>query len=344
MPWTRRQFLRHAAAGSSLMTASSRPAAALQSGTPRRLIFDHDGGTPDDFLALALLLTLKGIDLRGVICSPGVTYLEASLSVTRKILALAGREQVPVLRSPARTVNAYPTPWRRGVWVADALPILNQRPTAAPPAPDAVEWLVEELTAASAPVTMLITGGLGTLALALDRRPSIESKLAEVVWMGGALRVAGNVSRNDEPSHDGTAEWNAYFDPPAAARVWRSKVPLVLCPLDATNKVPVRREFQQRMAAVRHTALGDLAGQLNAFSYANGEESYFWDLLAAAYVGAPALFRVKDEEVALMAEGSSAGRTKPERGARRVKVVDPIEPRAIEEYVLAQWGAKRPAR
>jgi purine nucleosidase len=305
------------------------------------LIFDHDGGTPDDFLALALLLTLKDVDLRGVICSPGVTHLDASVSVTRKMLALAGRAEVPVLRSPARGVNAYPTPWRRSVWVADALPILNQRPLPAAPTPDAVQWLVSQLTAASAPVTLLITGSFCTLALALDRAPAIESKIAEVVWMGGALRVPGNVSRNDEPSHDGSAEWNAYFDPPAAAQVWKSKVPLVLCPLDATNKVPVRREFQQRLASVRHTALGDLAGQLNSFSYANGEEFYFWDLLAAAYVAAPALFRVKDDEAALIAEGASAGRTKPVPGARRVKVMDPIEPRAIEDYVLRQWGAER---
>lgn len=264
------------------------------------------------------------------------------MSVTRKMLALAGRATVPVLRSVARGVHAYPTPWRRSVWVADALPILNQRAFAAPAAPDAVEWLVSQLTAASAAVTLLITGSFCTLALALDRQPSIESKIAEVVWMGGALRVAGNVSRNDEPSHDGSAEWNAYFDPPAAARVWRSKLPLVLCPLDATNKVPVRREFQQRLATVRHTALGDLAGQLNAFAYANGEEFYFWDLLAAAYVGAPALFRVKDDEVALLADGASAGRTKPEPGGRRMKVMDPIDPRAIEDYVLAQWRTRSP--
>jgi purine nucleosidase len=338
---TRRQFLHHAAVLGGPIIGCGRPLSAQQNRAPRPLIFDHDGGTPDDFLALALLLTLKDVDLRGVICSPGVTHLDASVSVTRKMLALAGRAEVPVLRSPARGVNAYPTPWRRSVWVADALPILNQRPLPAAPTPDAVQWLVSQLTAASAPVTLLITGSFCTLALALDRAPAIESKIAEVVWMGGALRVPGNVSRNDEPSHDGSAEWNAYFDPPAAAQVWKSKVPLVLCPLDATNKVPVRREFQQRLASVRHTALGDLAGQLNSFSYANGEEFYFWDLLAAAYVAAPALFRVKDDEAALIAEGASAGRTKPVPGARRVKVMDPIEPRAIEDYVLRQWGAAR---
>ncbi|MCX6591959.1 MAG: nucleoside hydrolase [Acidobacteria bacterium] len=340
MQRTRRQFFYQAAVLSAPMIASALPTFAQQTSAARPLIFDHDGGTPDDFLALALLLTLKDVDLRGVVCSPGVTYLDASLSVSRKILALAGRDQVPVLRSPARSLNAYPTPWRRSVWVADALPILNSRALPAAVTPDAVEWLVNQLTTASAPVTMLLTGSCCTLALALDRQPAIESKIREVVWMGGALRVAGNVSRNDEPSHDGSAEWNVYFDPPAAARVWKSKVPLVLCPLDATNKVPVRREFQQRLATVRHNALGDLAGQLNSFSYANGEEFYFWDLLTAAYVGAPELFRVKDDEVALIADGASAGRTKPEPGARRVKVMDPIEPRAIEDYVLAQWGAK----
>jgi inosine-uridine nucleoside N-ribohydrolase len=53
--------------------------------------------------------------------------------------------------------------------------------------------------------------------------------------MGGALRVAGNVY--GQPSSDGSAEWNAFWDPPAVGVVFNSSVPLTLVPLDGTNKV-----------------------------------------------------------------------------------------------------------
>jgi purine nucleosidase len=53
--------------------------------------------------------------------------------------------------------------------------------------------------------------------------------------MGGTLRHPGNIFNNS--NSDGTAEWNVFADPQAAAVVWDSKVPVTLVPLDATNKV-----------------------------------------------------------------------------------------------------------
>ena len=48
------------------------------------------------------------------------------------------------------------------------------------------------------------------LARALYESPIIEDKIERLVWMGGTFRTAGNVH---EPEHDGTAEWNSFWDP-----------------------------------------------------------------------------------------------------------------------------------
>lgn len=77
-------------------------------------------------------------------------------------------------------------------------------------------------------------GPLSNLAYALDTHPQLAARIQQVWWMGGALRVHGNVH---QPGSDGSAEWNAYWDPAALASVWRSSVPLTLVPLDGTNKV-----------------------------------------------------------------------------------------------------------
>lgn len=62
-------------------------------------------------------------------------------------------------------------------------------------------------------------------------------------WMGGALRVAGNALPGESPGGapaDGTAEWNAYWDPPSTNTVMAllpPSMPFVMVPLDATNQV-----------------------------------------------------------------------------------------------------------
>lgn len=80
----------------------------------------------------------------------------------------------------------------------------------------------------------MLTGPLSNLAYALDKYPATAAKIDRVWWMGGALRVPGNVYQNNS---DGSAEWNAFWDPAALGVVWNSSVPLTLVPLDATNKV-----------------------------------------------------------------------------------------------------------
>ena len=70
-------------------------------------------------------------------------------------------------------------------------------------------------------------GPLSNLAYALQREgEALVSKIKAVWWMGGALHVAGNVYPGDMPygskTVDGSAEWNAFWDPVALGVVWGS--------------------------------------------------------------------------------------------------------------------------
>jgi len=199
------------------------------------VLMDHDGGMPDDYLALALVLTMSNVKLLGVAVTPADSYLEAALNGTRKILGFFGNN-APVAASAARGVHPFPAAWRKTSGEMDRLLTgpsfaIEKHPKAV--AEPADQFLVSSLRSAAEPVTILATGPLSNIAAALDLAPEIESKIRELVWMGGALQVKGNVEQDD---HDGTAEWNSYWDPPAVARVWRSKIPITLCPLDVTKK------------------------------------------------------------------------------------------------------------
>jgi len=74
------------------------------------------------------------------------------------------------------------------------------------------------------------TGPLTNIALAFQKDREVMSRLRELVMMGGAVHVPGNM--------DSRSEFNFYVDPDAADYVFQeTTVPKVLVPLDVTNKV-----------------------------------------------------------------------------------------------------------
>ena len=77
---------------------------------------------------------------------------------------------------------------------------------------------------ASHPVRILALGPLTNVALALAG--ANPKAIEEIVIMGGAFRVPGNLGDGGAfKTTNTTAEWNFFVDPEAAARVFRSRSP-----------------------------------------------------------------------------------------------------------------------
>lgn len=301
------------------------------------VILIHDGGV-DDFLALLLLLTMDHVDLLGIVVTPADTYIAPAVSATRKILDLAGFSNVPVLASTVRGVNPFPRMFRRDAFSVDSFPILNEREAIQAPllSMPGQRWLAETLLASEHPVTVLDTGPLTTLAVALEQSPELAQKIARIVWMGGALDVPGNIDKIIEGGQDGTAEWNVYWDPFAAYAVFHSGIPLVMCPLDITNHVPITPEFVKKLSRQRRFVFSDLAGL--CYALVTHQDYYAWDVLTTAYVGAPALFTLREVEVEIVTEGPGQGRTQRMPGAPRVQALDSVDLERFYAYLFRQWS------
>lgn len=285
------------------------------------MLLDHDGGI-DDFLALLLLLTYEGIDLVGVAVTPADSLLEPAVSATRKVLDLAGRSGVTVAGGTLEGRNPFPLHWRLDCMKVNDLPVLNQRAEVAAPlsALPAHEFLARTLWEAPEPVVALVTGPLTNLAWCLDHHPEVEGKVRELVVMGGALEVPGNVRL---PGHDGSAEWNLFWDPPAARRVFDSRIPITLFPLDATNQVPVTDEFR-RAFGLQHgypfsAAAGTLWALTSGWEVATGLPYFCWDTLAASYLARPDLCEFRDLRCEVITDGPGQGRTIVTEDGRRVR-------------------------
>ena len=189
------------------------------------VLFDHDGGV-DDFLSLLLLLVMPHVELVGVSITPADYYPDQALETTAKLLHLLGQPQVPLSVGQYHGVNAFPSAWRAQPRMLNALPTLLALPPSAPfptdPRPSP-EVLRAQLAAASRPVTVVLTGPCSTLVQALAPAPHLASRIGQVVWMGGAVDVPGNVRTYNQ---DGSAEWNVFWDPLAARQLLAYQLPL----------------------------------------------------------------------------------------------------------------------
>jgi purine nucleosidase len=154
--------------------------------------------------------------------------------------------------------------------------------------------------------------------------------------MGGALNVPGNVEKSIEAGQDGSAEWNAYWDPLSAQRVWQTQIPIVLCPLDLTNTVPVTSELVLKLGRQRRYPLSDLAGQ--CYALAIPQDYYFWDVLATAYLAHPEFYQLREWETVIVTAGLSQGRTKVEPGGRKIQAMDKVDRSSFYAYILQQWA------
>jgi purine nucleosidase len=310
------------------------------------LIFDHDGGVPDDFLGLLLVLAMQHVHLLGVVVTPADTFIEPAINITRKLIDMSlspkRAAQIPVIRSRARAVNPFPIEWRKDTYVLNDTPILNLKEWLDFNTPylenvTGRDWMAQALLEADEPVTLLVTGPLTNVAEVLQLYPEAEKKIKKVVWMGGALNVSGNVDTYLEPGQDGSMEWNAFWDPEAVRTVWNSSVPIVLCPLDITNTVPVTIDLVRKLADRRDDPIADFAA--SAYSLVINQPYFAWDVLATSFVGKPDMFTTKEEWTWTIDQGVSQGRIyiSQQEPKRKISVLDTVDVNAFYSYVYDSW-------
>ncbi len=301
------------------------------------VLMDHDGGI-DDFLATMLLMTMTEIETIGIAITPADCYPKAAVGVTRKILDFMGKSEILVAESTVRGINPFPPDFRRDSVIINNFPILNELDKIKTPlvSESGQKFIIERLKAASESVTLMVTGPLTTIAEAIAIEPKIINKIQEIVWMGGALTVPGNVEKVFALEHDGSAEWNVFWDAIAAKQIWDTEIPLTLCPLDLTNTVPVTPEFIKKLTKQRRYTLSDSAGM--CYALAIPQNYYFWDILATAYLARPQLYRTEAKETDIISTGISQGRTILKPGGRKINVMTEVDREKFYEYLLQQFA------
>lgn len=306
----------------------------------RNVIFDHDGGV-DDLLSLMLLLTMEHINLIAVTITPADCYLSDAIKSTLKILSLFGRTDVPVAGGQYYGVNSFPADWRAQPKICNALPqMLTQAVNDTQLVDVPAHHFIAQTLLKHSQVTVLMTGPCSHLVMAIQHQPACKAQIEEVIWMGGAVHVQGNVAMHN---HDKSAEWNAFWDPQATANLFASNLPIKLICLDATNHLPVDLEFLTQLAKKRHFPIADLAGQFWATtinSIPSYEYRYFmWDVLATSVLGVPSkTITFTATQLAVSCTEPNAGQTYPcQNSGQWIDVATGVDRQVVLDYVLAQF-------
>ena len=220
-------------------------------GAPLPTIIDCDPGQ-DDALMLFLALNAPELDIIGISAVGGNVHLAKTARNLAMLVEIAGRGDIPLYAGCAgpmvrRLVTAEYVHGETGINGLDVF-----EPEIQLQEKHGVDFLVDTLReAADNEITLVPTGPLTNIAMALNMAPDIAPKIKQIVLMGGAMREGGNTT----PS----AEFNIYVDPHAADVVMRCGRSIVMFGLDVTHKVMTTPE---RIATIR--ALGNRVSSVSA--------------------------------------------------------------------------------
>lgn len=205
----------------------------------KKILIDTDiGGDVDDALALALALNSPELEVVGITN----VYLanEWRANVTRNMLKVYGREDIPVCTGAEKPLIGWWDENRIPNSSADFASIEGDEKLCAC---DFILKMAKE----HENLIVVAIGPLTNVALAIAKEPAIINRI-RIVMMGGEI----------DKAHP---EWNIVCDPEAARIVFESGVQIQMVGLDVTNRCRFTREDVDRIKQTGNPRT-DLLGEM----------------------------------------------------------------------------------
>lgn len=270
----------------------------------RKLIIDTDPGI-DDAMAILFALHAPELEVVGLTTIFGNVYTETATANALRLVELAGKAHVPVAQGAARPLYVALEGVADFVHGANGLgDIMYDLPAGQADGRTAAQFIVETVMASPGEVTLVPIGPLTNVALALALEPRIVQQVAEVIVMGGAATVNGNVNP--------AAEANFWNDPHAADRVFTAGWPITMVGLDVTERVVMDEAYFQ---SLRTSHMGAYIYEISRFyldfyaRFHGMRACHTHDPSAIAYAIDPTLFTARVGAVRVVAEGLARGQS-----------------------------------
>ena len=230
-----------------------------------KIIIDCDPGQDD---AVALFLALSSpdeLEILGITTVAGNVPLKLTERNARIICDIADSKETEVFAGCSRPmlVNLMTAENVHGKTGIDGIDIF--KPKTPLKELHAVDFIVKSLKDADTDsITLVPTGPLTNIALAIIKDPSILDSIKQIVLMGGAMREAGNLSAS--------AEFNMRVDPHAAKVVFECGLPIIVMSLDVTHKVLTSKERVSEIESIGNSVSTATANMLKFFARYDSEK------------------------------------------------------------------------
>jgi len=302
--------------------------------TPIFISTDMSG---DDYVAILYLLSHPEVQILGLGSSVGVAHVEPGARNILRLLAVVGKEDIPVAvgkADPLEGDHAFPSSWRSGA----SRPFGSSVPRAEAElvSETTAELLTEVVNMYPGRVTVVILGAHTDVALALRDDPGLAERIKAIHIMGGAVYAPGNIHREYSAIENETAEWNLWIDYVAAAEVLGAGIPFNMVPLDATDQVKVTSEYYEEFVSRAQSATAQTVAQFWKRSAGRGSGFYIWDVVAVVAMTLPEVAEWESLAIELVTdEPGNLGQTRllEDQPANAQVCLKVDTPRLLEEII-----------
>mgnify|MGYP001111042336 CR=1 FL=1 len=255
-----------------------------------KIILDVDTGQ-DDMVAIVMASGLDEIEVMGIVAVAGNQTLEKTLRNTLNVCQYIG-ETAPVYAGMDRPIL------REQVVGGDIHGESGLDGPVFPPLKrkaenlHGVQFIIDTVLAHPHEITLVPTGPLTDIAMAIRLEPRLPSLVKNIVLMGGSL------GKGNRTLH---AEFNIYADAEAAAIVFNSGSPIVMMGLDVTLKVQLDEaeaaRYEKLTSATARMFCAGMARYRDACRLHGSEFPAMHDPCCIAYIADEALFTTVAHEV-----------------------------------------------
>jgi purine nucleosidase len=200
-----------------------------------------------------------------------------------------------------------------------------------PRAGHASDFIIETLAAAPGEITLVATGPLTNVALALRKEPRIASWARQFVIMGGSAG-RGNVTP--------AAEYNIWADPEAAAVAFGAGWTVWMIGLDVTLQALATGQVRERLSSLGTLGSTLLLPSLAQYSYRSDPPVH--DVCAVVAAAVPDIFGFTEASVQVETAGRlTSGMTVTEfapSGPPNAQVATSIDVERFWDLVVSAYG------
>lgn len=206
-----------------------------------KMILDLDTGI-DDAMALAYAVGNPNIELIGVVGIYGNVSLKTSVQNSLDLLEMLNHKEVPVFEGAAHSQDKqevyeasevgrfiHGNNGLGNVEIAHTDRKVQEQ--------NGVDFMIESAKKYGKDLVIVAVGPMTNLNAAIKKEPRLKEMVGNIVIMGGALLVEGNINHYSEA--------NIFQDPIAANELFTSKTPLTMVGLDITQRTNLTKKDTQ---------------------------------------------------------------------------------------------------